>query len=70
MTLAKQPDISVRDTLNYQNNYRNTIGFLVGMTYKAAKLNILIISFVCVCRWSFIIVKCGTYITTCHAIYL
>ena len=25
-TLVKQPDIFVRDTLNYQNNYRNTFG--------------------------------------------
>ena len=44
-----QPDISVRDTLNYQNNCRNTFGWLVGLSYKAAKLDILIISLVC--RW-------------------
>ena len=41
--------ISVRDTLNYQNNCRNTFGWLVGVSYKAAKLDILIISLVC--RW-------------------
>ena len=47
--LIKQPDISVRDTLNYQNKCRNTFGWLVGLSYKVAKLDILIISLVC--RW-------------------
>ena len=42
----KQTDISVRDTLNYQNNCRNTLGWLVGLSYKAAKLDILIF---CLC---------------------
>ena len=41
--------ISVRDTLNYQNNCRNTFGWLVGLSYEVAKLDILIISLVC--RW-------------------
>ena len=40
MTVLKQPDISVRDSLNYQNNYRNTFGWLVGLSYKAVKLDI------------------------------
>ena len=45
----KQPDISIRNTLNYQNNCRNTFGWLVGLSDEAAKLDILIISLVC--RW-------------------
>ena len=48
-TLVKQPDISVRDTLNYQKNWRNNFDWVVSLTYKEAKLYILIISFVC--RW-------------------
>ena len=34
--------MSVRDTLNYQNNCRNiaTFGWLVNLSYKVAKLNI------------------------------
>ena len=32
-----------RDTLNYQNNCRNTFGWLVGLSYKLVKLDILII---------------------------
>ena len=47
--LVKQPHISVRDTLNYQKNYRNIFGWVLSLTYKAAKLDILIISLVC--RW-------------------
>ena len=39
-------DISVRDILNYQNNYRNTFGRLVDLSYVTAKLYILIISLV------------------------
>ena len=27
--------VSVRDTLNYQNNCRNTFGWLMGLRYKA-----------------------------------
>ena len=48
-TLAKQADITVRGTLNYRNNCRNTFGWFVGKCYKAKKLDILIISLVC--RW-------------------
>ena len=51
VTLVKQCDISVRDTLNYQNNCRNTFGWLVDLSYKVTKLEILIISHVC--RWVF-----------------
>ena len=36
--LVKQLNISVRDTLNYQNNCRNTFGWLVGLSYEVAKL--------------------------------
>ena len=41
-------DISVRDTLNYQNNCRNAFVCLMS-NYKVTKLDILIISLVC--RW-------------------
>ena len=41
--------ISVRDTLNYQKNYRNNFGWVVSLTCQAAKLDILIISLVCRC---------------------
>ena len=34
--------------MNYQNNCRNTFGWLVGLGYKSTKLDILIISLVCV----------------------
>ena len=46
---VKQPYISVRDTMNYQKNYGNIFGWVLSLTYKAAKLDILIISLVC--RW-------------------
>ena len=48
LNLVKQPDISGRDTLNYQNNCRNTFGWLVGLSYEVAKLDILIILLKCV----------------------
>ena len=41
--------MSVRDTLNHQNNCRNTFGWLVGLSYEAANLDIVIISlYLCV----------------------
>ena len=40
---------TVGDTLNYQNNCRNTFDWLMDVSYKVAKLDILIISLVC--RW-------------------
>ena len=44
--MIRQPDISIKDILNYQNNYRNIFVWLVGLSYKAAKLIISL-----VCRW-------------------
>ena len=35
-------DTSVRNTLNYQNNCRNTFGWLVGLSYKVTMLDILL----------------------------
>ena len=49
ITLAKHPDKSVKVTLNYQNYCRNTLYLIMGLIYKAAKLNILIAYFT-VCR--------------------
>ena len=50
--MVKQPDKSVSDTLNYQNCFRNTLDLIMGLRYKAANLDILIISLVCRCRFS------------------
>ena len=47
--MVKQPDKYARDMLNYQNNCRNTLDLIMGLSYKTAKLEILIISLVC--RW-------------------
>ena len=32
--MVKQPDIHVKDTLNYQNNCRNTFGWLMNLSYS------------------------------------
>ena len=44
--MVRQPDISIKDILNYQNNYRNTFVWLVSLSYNAANLIISL-----VCRW-------------------
>ena len=36
-------DKSVRDTLSYQKYCKNTLDFIMGLSYKASKLDILII---------------------------
>ena len=49
MILVKQIDRSIKDTLNYQNKCRNPFNWLVDLSNKVAKIDILIIS--PVCRW-------------------
>ena len=48
--MVKQPDKSVRDSMNYQNYCRNILDLIMGLSYKAVNLDILIISLVCI--WS------------------
>ena len=47
--MVRQLGKSVRDTSNYQNFCRNTLDLIIGLSYKAANLDILTIPLVC--RW-------------------
>ena len=46
ITVVKQLDKSVRDTLNYQIYCRNTLDLTMGLSCKAANIEIVIISLV------------------------
>ena len=47
ITLVKQSDKFVQDTSNYQNYCKNKLDLNMDLSYKGAKLDILIISLVC-----------------------
>ena len=45
--MYKKPLMYVKDALNYQNNYRNTLHLIVALRYGIVNLDNLIISLVC-----------------------
>ena len=46
--LIKEPAICIRNTLTYQNNCRNTLGFLMGQGYRATNLDVMYVIVFCV----------------------